>query len=263
MDGRRKVALSWRHKGGRWDSSGDILRYSGLTAIVALCAGLGACATFHPDAPSDPLEPVNREVFAINHALDNRVALPVATFYKSVTPEELREHLHYFLTNLHLPVTVANDVLQGNVSRGGEALERFAVNTTLGGAGIFDVATGWELPYHEEDFGQTMGWYGIGEGPYVILPLAGPADVRDIAGSFVDRYMSPMGYVQWRHKNYEWGWPIRVLSLVDSRSGSIDELREIERNSIDLYATTRSLYRQSREAEVRNGEPDVQGLPDF
>ena len=225
--------------------------------------GLAACGTISDDDPNDPLEPVNREVFAINHKLDNRVALPVATFYKSVAPVPFREHLHDFLTNLHLPVTVANDVLQGNVGRGGEAIERFAVNTTLGVAGIFDVATGWDLPYHEEDFGQTMGWYGVGEGPYLILPLAGPATTRDIAGSFVDGYLNPIGYIQWRHKNYEYSWPIRVFSLVDSRAGSIDELREIERNSVDLYATTRSLYRQSRSAAIRNGEPDVQGLPDF
>ncbi len=86
---------------------------------------------------------------------------------------------------------------------------------------------------------------------------------RDLAGTYIDGYLNPLGYIQWRHKNYYWSWPIRVLSLVDSRSISIDELREIQRNSIDLYATTRSLYRQSRNAEIRNGEPDVEGLPDF
>lgn len=231
---------------------------------MALCAGLGACSTSQDAvAQNDPFEDVNRQVFEFNHSLDDRVALPIATFYKSATPAPVREHLHYFLTNLRLPVTFANDVLQGNVSRGGEAVERFAVNSTLGVAGVFDVATGWDLPYHQEDFGQTMGWYGVGEGPYMVLPLIGPAVPRDLAGTYIDGYLNPLGYIQWRHKNYYWSWPIRVLSLVDSRSISIDELREIQRNSIDLYATTRSLYRQSRNAEIRNGEPDVEGLPDF
>jgi len=240
------------------------VRNLGVAAILMLCAGLGACSTTQESVDqNDPFEPVNRQIFEFNHGLDDRVALPIATFYKSAAPAPLREHLHYFLTNLRLPVTVANDVLQGNVSRGGEAIERFAVNSTLGVAGVFDVATGWGLPYHQEDFGQTMGWYGVGEGPYLMIPLAGPANPRDLAGTYVDGFINPLGYVQWRHKNYYWSWPVRVLSLMDARSIGIDDLREIQRNSIDLYATTRSLYRQSRNAEIHNGVPDVQGLPDF
>jgi len=243
---------------------GEGLRYFRLAAVLAVCVWAGACSTT-PEAveQNDPFEPLNREVFAFNHSLDDRVALPVATFYRSAAPPVLREHLHYFLTNLHLPVTFANDVLQGNFERGGEAVGRFAVNSTLGVAGVFDVATRWGMPYHQEDFGQTMGVYGIGEGPYLVLPLAGPAVPRDIAGSVVDGYLNPLGYIQWRHKNYYYSWPLRILSFVDSRSQGIDALREIQRSSIDLYATTRSLYRQSRNAEIRNGEPDVQGLPDF
>ncbi|MEI9995460.1 MAG: VacJ family lipoprotein [Rhizomicrobium sp.] len=240
------------------------MRYLGLAAILALCAGLGACSTTPEEQEqNDPFESLNRHVFAFNRGLDNRVALPAATFYKSVTPTTLRVHLHDFLTNLHLPVTFANDVLQGHLERSGEALGRFAVNSTLGAAGVFDVATDWDMPYHEEDFGQTLGYYGVGEGPYLMVPLGGPATPRDIAGGVADGYINPLGYLRWRHKNYYWSWPLRVLSLVDSRSLSIDALREIQRSSIDLYATTRSLYRQSRNAEIRNGEPDVTGLPDF
>jgi len=240
------------------------LQLTRFVGAFLFAAGLGACSsTQEAVEQNDPFEPTNREIFEFNHKLDDRVALPIATFYKSATPAPLREHLHYFLTNLHLPVTFANDVLQGHVSRSGEAIGRFAVNSTVGLAGVFDVATGWGLPYHEEDFGQTMGFYGVGEGPYLVLPLAGPAVPRDIAGSVVDGYLNPLGYIPWRHKNYYWSWPLRVLSLVDARSLSVDDLREIERTSVDLYATTRSLYRQSRDAEIRNGEPDVQGLPEF
>lgn len=242
---------------------GERLRYLGLSAVLAFCALLGACSTSQESLEqNDPFEPMNREIFAFNHKLDNRVALPVATFYKSATPGPLREHLHFFLTNLHLPVTFANDILQGNFQRGGEAIGRFAVNSTLGIVGIFDVATDWDMPYHEEDFGQTLGWYGVGEGPYLVLPLLGPAVPRDIGGSFVDHYFDPLAYVSWRHKYY-YSWGRSALGFVDSRSRSVDTLREIERSSIDLYATTRSLYRQSRNAEIRNGEPDVMGLPDF
>jgi phospholipid-binding lipoprotein MlaA len=242
---------------------GDFVKGFRLLAIAALGVWVAGCSSTQESIEqNDPLEPLNRQVFALNHSLDNRIALPVATFYHSVTPEPLREHLHYFLTNFHLPVTFANDVLQGNFERGGEAIGRFAANSTLGLAGVFDVATEWGLPYHQEDFGQTMAVYGVGEGPYLVLPLAGPAVPRDIAGSFVDHYFDPLGYIKWHHKYY-YSWGRSILSFVDSRSQSVDALREIEHSSVDLYATTRSLYRQSRDAEIRNGEPDVQGLPDF
>lgn len=239
------------------------MEVSRLTAVVALCAALAACSTT-PESieQNDPFEPLNRQIFAFNHSLDDRVALPVATFYRSAAPAPLRDHLHYFLTNLHLPVTFANDVLQGHFERSGEAFGRFAVNSTLGFGGIFDVATDWGMPYHQEDFGQTMGYYGVGEGPYLVLPLLGPAVPRDIGGQFVDHYFDPLGYVSWRHKFY-YSWGRSALAFVDSRSRSVDSLREIQRSSIDLYATTRSLFRQSRNAEIRNGEPDVMGLPDF
>jgi phospholipid-binding lipoprotein MlaA len=232
-------------------------------AIIALCAGLGACSTTEESQQqNDPLEPMNREIFGFNHRLDDKVALPVATFYRSAAPGPVREHLHNFLTNLHLPVTMVNDVLQGHFERSGEAAGRFAVNTTVGVVGVFDAATDWGMPYHEEDFGQTLGWYGVGEGPFLMLPLLGPATPRDIGGSFVDHYFDPLGYVTWRHKFY-YSWGRSALGFVDARSQSIDTLREIQRSSIDLYATTRSLYRQSRDAAIRNGEPDVKGLPDF
>ncbi len=243
---------------------GGRLQHLRLAAVVTVCAVLGACASTPEEIEqNDPFEPIKRQIFEINHKLDSRVAIPAATFYKSATPAPIREHLHYFLTNLHLPVTFANDVLQGHFERSGEAIGRFAVNSTLGVAGVFDVATGWGMPYHSEDFGQTMGYYGVGEGPYMVIPLGGPACPRDIGGGVVDGYLNPLGYIPWRHKNYYWSWPLRVLALVDSRSLSIDQLREIQRSSIDLYATTRSLYRQSRDAEIRNGVPDVEGLPDF
>jgi phospholipid-binding lipoprotein MlaA len=236
-----------------------------LRVLAVLLAGvwLAGCSS-SPEMieQNDPFEPVNRDIFKFNHSLDNRVALPVATFYHSVAPGEFRDHLHYFLTNLHLPVTFANDILQGHFERGAQAIGRFATNTTLGVAGVFDVASDWGMPHHEEDFGQTMGFYGVGEGPYLVLPLLGPAVPRDIAGGFVDHYLDPLGYVSFRDK-FIWSWSRSALSFVDSRSRSVDSLREIQRSSIDLYATTRSLYRQSRDAEIRNGEVDVTGLPDF
>src|SRR3569832_1204164 len=149
---------------------------------MAFGALVSACAS-NPQDPDahDPLEPINRQVFAFNHSLDNRVALPLATIYRSAAPEPFRVHLHYFLTNLQL-----------HFERSGEAVGRCAVNSTIGIGGVFDVATDWGMPNHREDFGQTMGWYGIGEGLYVIMPLGGPASARDIAGSVVDGDLTPL-----------------------------------------------------------------------
>lgn len=243
---------------------GYFVHFIRLVTVLAIGASVAGCST-SPEAieQNDPFEPINRQVFEFNHALDHQVAIPAASFYRSAAPPVFREHLHYFLTNLHLPVTFVNDVLQGNFERGSIAIGRFTVNTTLGVGGVLDVATDWGLPYHAEDFGQTLGWYGVPEGPYLMLPLAGPALPRDIAGSFVDGYMNPLGYIRFHNKKYYWSWPLRLFSLVDARSHNIDSLREMERSSIDLYATTRSIYRASREAEVRNGVPDVADLPDF
>ena len=263
MDEGRPTSIVCVPRGLVGRDLGKALNRSRLLAVTTLGVWLGACSTT-PEAveQNDPFEPVNREVFDFNHGLDNRVALPVATFYHSVAPEEIRDHVHYFLSNLHLPVTFANDVLQGHFERSGEAIGRFATNTTLGVVGVFDVATDWGMPQHDEDFGQTMGFYGVGEGPYLVLPLTGPTVPRDLAGGFVDHFMDPLGYLHFRDK-FIWSWTRDILSLVDTRSRSVDSLREIQRSSIDLYATTRSLYRQSRDNAIRNGEVDVTGLPDF
>ena len=241
------------------------IRQHGLHFVCACALGawLAGCAS-SPEAieQNDPFEPLNRDFYDFNHSLDTRIALPVATFYHSVAPEPIREHVHYFLSNLHLPVTFANDILQGHLERSGQAIGRFATITTLGVVGVFDVATGWGMPHHDEDFGQTMGFYGVGEGPYLVLPLLGPSVPRDIAGGFIDHYLDPLGYLRF-HDKFIWSWTRSALSFVDSRSRSVDSLREIQRSSIDLYATTRSLYRQSRDTAIRNGELDVKGLPDF
>ncbi len=226
---------------------------------------LAGCSS-EPEAvqQNDPFESVNRDVFKFNHTLDDQVALPVATFYHSAAPAPVREHLHYFLTNLHMPVTFANDVLQGHFARGGQAIGRFAVNTTLGCVGIFDVATEWGMPFHQEDFGQTMGYYGVGEGPYLVLPAA---DRSRRAARHRRRLHRPLS----RSARLSAVAP-QILLVLDAQRPSVSSTpapaawkpcAKSSASSIDLYATTRSLYRQSRNAEIRNGEPDVQGLPDF
>ena len=230
--------------------------------VVALAAGLGGCATV-ADQPDDPLEPVNRVVFDLNQRLDRNAALPAATYYAETVPNPVRVHVHNVLANLGGPGTEANDVLQGEFNFAGEALERFLVNTTIGVAGVFDVATDWGLPERSRDFGLTLGNIGVPEGPYLVIPFGGSSALRDLAGSYVDGYFSPLRYVgQYNGRQYV-GLFKNVIGTVDSRSANIDAYRDIERNSVDYYATMRARYLQRRARQVEQKAVVTAELPDF
>ncbi|HEY5347691.1 MAG TPA: VacJ family lipoprotein [Rhizomicrobium sp.] len=225
-------------------------------------AGCASADNKEAAAADDPLEPTNRAVFRFNQSLDRNAALPVASFYASTVPNPLRTGVHNFLSNLDGPVDAANSMLQVHFDEAGTALGRFTVNSTIGVGGIFDVATGWGMPDRNEDFGQTLGYYGVGQGPYLVLPLRGPSAVRDFAGSYIDGYFSPLYYVHYNGRQYV-GLVRASLGSVDNRSANIMTFREIERSSVDFYATMRDYYRQRREAAIRNGKPDMDNLPDL
>ena len=154
-----------------------MLNRSSLFAVAVLCVATAGCSsTSAPEAlaQNDPYEPTNRAIFDFNTKLDNNFAKPVAKFYNHAVPGFARDGLHNFLTNLNKPITFGNDVLQGEGSRAGQTLGRFVVNSTLGVAGIFDVATMMGIPDHSEDFGQTLGVWGSGEGPTSCCRLSVP-----------------------------------------------------------------------------------------
>ncbi len=224
---------------------------------------LAACAT-PPDDPdaaagfaevNDPLEPLNRAIFGFNLAIDKALLRPVSIAYRDVIPKPGRDGVRNFLDNLENPVVLANDVLQGSPQRAGTTVGRFAINSTIGIAGLLDVATGFGLERHDEDFGQTLGVWGFPEGPFLMLPILGPSPPRDSVGLVVDYFIDPLTYV-FENNDVEWLSVVRYgVRAVDSRSRSIETLDEIERTAIDFYATVRSLYRQQRMDEIRNGEP--------
>jgi phospholipid-binding lipoprotein MlaA len=240
-------------------------RTSTILALLLAGSALAGCATTdNPDslAQNDPYEPTNRKVFEFNQGLDKNVALPVAKFYNHVVPEPVRDSVHNVLTNLGKPVVFGNDVLQGEGERGLETFGRFAVNSTFGLGGFFDVATRWGMPDHSEDFGQTLGVWGSGEGSYLVMPLLGPAPPRDLAGYVADQFMDPLNYV--RFDGYWTFTYVRAgMGVLDLRARHVDDLESIERSSVDYYATQRSLYRQYRNSEIRNGAPDNSDLPDL
>ncbi len=230
-----------------------------MRAPVLLCVMLTGCASTNDSGVNDPFEPVNRQIFAFNHSLDKHAALPAASYYKSAVPGDMREGVHNFLSNLSLPITFANDILQGETTQAGYAVCRLGVNTTVGVLGVMDPASGMGCPENDEDFGQTLAVYGVPGGPYMVLPLLGSTLPRDLAGKIlVDHYFNPLGYVTYRGK-YFVSIGTNVIKMVDQRSRSISVLRDVERDSIDYYAAVRSIYLQKRDSAIQNNtvEPEA------
>ncbi len=236
-----------------------------MTVLAVLAAGCSTTKDPESLAQNDPYEPTNRAISDFNTKIDNNFAKPVAKFYNHAVPQFARDGVHNFIANLNKPVTFGNDVLQGEGARAGQTVARFTVNTTLGVGGLVDVATRIGIPDHTEDFGQTLGTWGVGEGPYLVLPFMGPDPPRDLAGDVVDIFMDPTTYIRF-HGSDTWYAVRSGVSVLDLRARNIDTLESIERSSIDMYATTRSLYRQYRNSEIRNGRPDPNDesdTPDF
>jgi phospholipid-binding lipoprotein MlaA len=238
------------------------------TIVTAMLVGvlLTGCASTRavegPQEINDPFEPFNRAMFNTTLAIDKVLLRPTAIVYRAVFPQPLRNGVRNFLNNLDSPVILTNDLLQGEFSRARITLVRTVVNTTVGIGGLFDVADKWGYPRHREDFGQTLATFGIGEGPYLFIPLFGPANPRDLFGYGTDTFFQPLTYVQWGDQSYipyvRYG-----VDLIDLRERNIETLDEIEQTSLDYYASVRSLYRQSRNNEINNGAAAVEDLPDF
>lgn len=236
------------------------LRTALVAGLVLLYPG---CATppTDPDAlaayneANDPLEPMNRDIFSFNEGADKYVIKPLAQGYVYIVPAGGRRSVRSFLNNLRSPVILANDILQGEVQRAGTTLGRAVFNTTVGIGGLFDVASGMGLPFHDEDFGQTLAVWGVGEGPYLVIPILGPSNPRDVVGLVADGFMDPLNwYVNNIHLGYL-SYVRAAIDGIDKRASVLDALDEIKRTSLDFYATIRSLYRQRRIDEINNGEP--------
>lgn len=223
----------------------------GLLLVCGGCAGTPRNAATVDDAESehDPAEPVNRAIFKANIAADHAVMKPVAQAYADHVPEAVQKGVRNVVRNLKEPAVAVNDVLQGNVNHAWQSVQRLAVNSTAGVAGIFDVADKLGVPAHKADFGQTLAVWGVGEGPFVELPLLGPSTARDAVGTVVDMAMNPLTFVGGAPATYA-GIATGGANVVDSRAQHLRDLNELERNSLDFYATLRSVYRQHRDAEI-------------
>lgn len=233
--------------------------------VCFLAAFLAAgCATVPPKSDvaayedfkriNDPMEPLNRAVFAVNEAGDKYIAKPLAQGYKFIIPGFLRRGISNFMDNLEEPLTFVNDILQAEPHRALTSLTRFVVNSTAGIGGLFEVGTDIGLERHEEDFGQTFAVWGFPAGPYVVLPFFGPSSVRGTFGEAADYFGDPVSIVLDQVVN-ESGLSLALtgIDVIDARYRNLETIDELRRGSIDFYATARSGYRQNREADIRNG----------
>lgn len=231
--------------------------------LVLLACGLSACAgTVKPMGSNDPWEQTNRAIFNFNDRVETHIAFPVAEFYHDNVPEPARDGVHNVLTNISLPVTFGNELLQGEFTRGAQTLGRLGINSTLGVAGIFDVASKLGIPFHTEDFGQTLGVWGVGSGPYFVAPFLGPAPPRDLAGDIVDTFMDPFFFARFPSDTAFYATR-STLGVIDLTERNMDYIKQIKGTSIDYYAAMRSIYMQHRQAEIDNATGGSAKLPEF
>lgn len=220
-----------------------------VLALFALL--LAGCATVPSGKrdPRDPWEGFNRASYKFNDALDRAIAKPVAKGYKKVTPRVVRTGVSNFVSNLGTLTTVVNDVLQGKMKQAGHDSGRFLLNSTLGLAGLFDPASAAGLERNDEDFGQTLGKWGVKSGPYLMLPILGPSTVRDTFARIPDQFTYPVNYLEDDSTRII----IRGVDFLDLRAGLLDLEPQLEK-SYDKYAFIRNAWLQRREFQVKDGD---------
>ena len=226
--------------------------------LVLLAAGVAACGPpasrtgalrGSPGRPDhDPFESVNRKVFWFNDKVDVYVLEPVAKGWDRVAPDPVQRSVSNFFTNIRFPIVFVNDVLQGKPRESAEDVGRFAINTTVGVAGLFDYAARLGLEPRVEDFGQTLGWWGVPHGPYLVWPIVGPSNPRDTVGLFGDSAASiAPWWIDW--------WILaaaRVFDTVNARAMVLEPVEEAKRASFDYYSFVRNAYFQRREALIND-----------
>jgi phospholipid-binding lipoprotein MlaA len=216
-------------------------------ALLLIALSLGGCASM---SEKDPYEKFNRSVFNFNDAVDRNALKPAATAYKAVLPSFVQTGVNNFFSNLADVWSSANNVMQGKPERGLEDFTRVLINSTFGLGGVIDIASDAGLAKHNEDFGQTLGYWGVPAGPYIMLPLLGPSTLRDTAGLPVDIAADPWGYgISSRARNIG-----TVVRVVDQRAVLLDATNLLEEAALDRYEFIRDGYLQQRKSKVFDGE---------
>ena len=243
-----------------------------ITSLISLMLVSGASAdtdgqnTMSKKSPGkvrDCFESLNRATFSLNQGLDKVIFKPVAKSYRSL-PSSVRTGTSNALINISSLITIPNNILQGEFKTAGINTGRFVVNTTIGIIGIFDVAEKMGFSeYEKEDYGQTFGAWGVGAGCYVVLPVLGPSTVRDTVGSFMNVLGGDPYYNASTHGNNEYlsdslYMKTKIISGIDFRAKNLESIENLEKNSMDFYASVRSLYLQDRQQKIKNSDPTIE-----
>ncbi len=225
----------------------------GLMAMLVLAG----CVHSPPSDPWDPLEPVNRFNYKVNDKADTYILRPVAKGYDTVVPDPVQASVSNFFDNAGQPITMANSLLQLKWGKFNQSLGRFMINTTAGVGGLFDVATNLNVPHPNEDLGQTLGFWGLGAGPYLYLPLLGPSSGRELVGSLGDQFANPINYLNEFDEiddDYPWvPWVLRGVQGINLRA-SLLGFDQTLAQQFDPYAFVRSYYLENRLKKVYDGD---------
>ena len=259
--------------------NGSVASYLFLCIFAFSALLLSGCAS--SDDPSvidsgntiyDPYEEYNRSVTKFNQAVDHAVIYPVIEGYRTITPEPAREGLQNVMRNLRSPINLINQLLQGDLRGARDVAVRAVVNTTIGVGGLFDVAAYEGIPYEGEDFGQTLAVWGIGNGPYVVVPIFGASTLRDYGGLFADSMMDPLRWYAYNNDKEGLYYAVGGTNYFLLRESLYDSMTEMERSSFDYYAALRSAYYQYRKAAILDSSnhrtnpaqyEDLPDIPDF
>lgn len=223
-----------------------------LSTVAAALMLAGTAAPARAD-DGDPLEPMNRVIFGFNRVTDTYLIRPVALGYRYITPQMVRSHIGNVSDNLYEPVNMLNSFLQGDIQQGMTTFWRFVINTTIGLGGINDVAAEAGLERRSEDFGQTLASWGLGSGPYIVLPILGPSNLRDTTGRVADYFSSPWHYYLDTPEEIE----LAVGQGLITRERWSDAIDDAYNGSLDPYTTFRSMYEQRRARLISNGGSDT------
>lgn len=222
------------------------------TLGASLLTGCTSAGNLEQGEIRDPLEPLNRLVFSVNDALDTIVLRPIAYAYKEVAPEFVRDAVRGFLRWLRSPVILVNDLLQGDFMAARDTAVRFFVNAPV--LGLYDIGNEIGFDYRDEDFGQTLGTYGFEDGYYIVLPLLGPSNVRDVVGRIVDYFLDPLNFIEGSGADVG-RVAVGAATAIDFRARNFDLIDDTKASSVDYYARVRTVYKQFRDAAIRNGAP--------
>lgn len=230
---------------------GQVFRGARRIVAMGFFVALSGCATGPNADPRDPIEPFNRGIYRFNDAIDTAVLKPVATAYRDVTPELIRRGVGNFFANLEDIWSFVNNALQLKGQAAGDSLARFGINTFIGIGGIFDVASDLSIEKHSRDFGQTLGYWGVAPGPYLVLPLLGPSSLRDTVALPVDMagdLASQVTHIPTRNS-------AKVIRIIDNRSELLRAGDMLDEIALDKYSFIRDAYLQRRRNAIYDGNP--------